>query len=93
MLVVDVAVFFTVGSVLLCPECDSDFAHVVRVVVRCKGLESSSVKRTEKEKKIAQYEGSRISKDIEDRVGEVSVADVLGPFGEAVAPVEALSEY
>jgi hypothetical protein len=43
-------------------------------------------------KDTAQHEGSRISKDIEDRVGEVSVADVLGPFGEAVAPVEALSE-
>ena len=48
VLVANVAAYFTVGSVLLCPECDSDFTHVVRVVVRCEGLESSSVKRTEK---------------------------------------------
>ena len=48
VLVADVAAFFTIRSVLLCPDFDSDFAHVVRVIVRCEGLESSSVKRTEK---------------------------------------------
>jgi hypothetical protein len=88
--VTDVTAFLAVGTVLLRPEGDSDFAHGIRVVVRRSGLESSSVERTKGE--IAQHEGSRVAEAVEDRVIEVSVADVLGPFGEAVAPVEALSE-
>ena len=72
------------------PEGDSDFTHGIRVVVRRSGLESSSVERAKGE--IAQHEGSRVAEDIEDRIVQVAMACVLGPFGEAVAPVEALAE-